>query len=145
MENRRTYFPKNQVSQNTLKNAAFYFFLGGTLYSLIELAWRGYTHWTMTLLGGFVTVILKVINQVFPTAPMFFKATIGSATITFLELIVGLIVNRKHNLDVWSYDAVPYNILGQICPIYTVYWFLLCIAAFLLFRFIDITAKPKEK
>lgn len=128
-----------------IKNAAFYFLLGGILYSLIELAWRGYTHWTMTLLGGAVTVLLKVINQIFPSAPLFFKATIGSAMITFLELIVGLIVNKRHHLEVWSYDSVAYNILGQICPIYTVYWFFLCIAAFFLFRFIEITSKPKLK
>ena len=123
MENTQTSSYEKQAPLDILKNAAFYFVLGGTLYSLIEMAWRGYTHWTMTLLGGLVPVLLKVISEAFPAAPMFFKATLGSAMITILELIAGIIINRRHSLAVWSYDTVPYNILGQICPIYTLYCF----------------------
>ena len=138
MEKTRTSSSAKTTPLEGLQNVAFYFLLGATLYSLIEVAWRGYTHWTMAILGGVVTVLLKALDHVFPAAPMLFKATVGAAAITILELIAGIIINHKHNLGVWSYDTVPYNILGQICPIYTLYWFLLCIAAFYLFRFIEL-------
>ncbi len=28
------------------------FLSGGIIYSFIEVAWRGYTHWSMTIAGG---------------------------------------------------------------------------------------------
>ena len=34
------------------------FLLGCFIYSLLEIAARGYTHWTMTLLGGIVGMLL---------------------------------------------------------------------------------------
>lgn len=30
----------------------FLFVVGGLLYAVIEILWRGYTHWTMAILGG---------------------------------------------------------------------------------------------
>ena len=31
---------------------------GGVMYSLIEIAARGYTHWTMTITGGICLLIM---------------------------------------------------------------------------------------
>ena len=138
MVNTKYYLDRKATPLKALLYVAFYFLLGATVYSLIEVAWRGYTHWTMAVLGGLITVLLKSLDKFFPTAPLFFKATIGAAIITIFELIAGIIINRRYEMGVWSYDSVPYNILGQICPVYTLYWFLLCIAAFYFFKFIDI-------
>ena len=35
-----------------LNKYLFLFDVGGLLYILIELAWRGWSHWTMFILGG---------------------------------------------------------------------------------------------
>ena len=86
----------------------------------------------MSLLGGIVVVILSKIESKFDNAPVIFKAVLGTAIITVLELIFGIIINMKLQLHVWSYDNVDNNILGQICPVYCFFWFLLCIVAFLL-------------
>lgn len=41
-------------------------FIGGLLYIIIELIWRGYSHWTMFVLGGLCFVCLGRINEVIP-------------------------------------------------------------------------------
>ena len=38
------------------------------------------------------------------------------------ELAVGLIVNVWLGWSVWDYSGETWNILGQICPRYTLYW-----------------------
>ena len=40
--------------------------LGGMIYVLIELMWRGYSHWSMFLLGGICFIALGLINEVIP-------------------------------------------------------------------------------
>ena len=39
---------------------------GGLLYILIETIWRGYSHWTMFVLGGICFLALGMINEVLP-------------------------------------------------------------------------------
>ena len=43
-----------------LNKYLFLFDVGGLLYILIELAWRGWSHWTMFILGG---ICLSGIDQ----------------------------------------------------------------------------------
>ncbi|MBQ7821162.1 MAG: hypothetical protein IJ391_02645 [Clostridia bacterium] len=102
------------------------FTLGAVMYGLIEIVWRGYTHWSMVLTGGACFLIIYNI------APLGFslvsRALMGAAAITVIELAVGVTVNMIFKLDVWDYSDRPFNLLGQICPLYSVYWFLLCLA-----------------
>ena len=37
------------------------FILGGAAYGVIELAWRGHTHWTMLAAGGMCYVFMYLI------------------------------------------------------------------------------------
>ena len=43
------------MNQKLLDKYLFLFGTGGLLYILIELIWRGYSHWTMFFLGGLWT------------------------------------------------------------------------------------------
>ena len=100
------------------------FALGGIFYLLIELLWRGYSHWSMFVLGGVCFVILGLINEFFTyEIPLFLQMLIGAFVITLLEFITGYIVNIKLHLNVWSYADMPYNIMGQVCLLYTILWF----------------------
>ena len=81
-----------------LKNDIAIFTIGGLSYALIEILWRGYTHWTM-----------------------------GAAIITAIEFAAGCIVNLWLQMDVWDYSFLPLNLFGQVCLLYTFLWALLCI------------------
>ena len=68
--------------------------VGGLLYILIELAWRGWSHWTMFILGGICFIYLGLINEVLPwSMPLWQQILIGAAGITVLEFLTGCIVN----------------------------------------------------
>ena len=42
---------------------AFLFLIGGALYYLIEVLWRGYSHWSMFILGGVCFMIMGLLNE----------------------------------------------------------------------------------
>ena len=97
--------------------------IGGLLYVLLELVWRGLSHWTMYLLGGICFVALGLINEVLPwDMPLWCQVLIGTAIITALEFLTGCIVNLWLGWGVWDYSSMPGNIMGQICPQYCALW-----------------------
>ena len=97
--------------------------IGGALYVLLELLWRGYSHWTMFFLGGTCFVVLGLLNEVVPwEVPLWRQALLGTALVTVAEFTVGCVVNLWFGWQVWNYSHMPGNILGQICPLYTLLW-----------------------
>ena len=94
------------------------FLFGGVLYSLIEILFRGVTHWSMTITGGIWLGILyrQFTNK--PDSPLFLKCLFGSAVITGFEFAVGCIVNLILDWNVWDYSSHPLNLMGQICPFF---------------------------
>ncbi len=111
----------------SVKNYIEIFLVGGILYSIIEILWRGYTHWTMTITGGVCCVALFYIFGKIRTMSLLNKCIIGSLVITVIEFISGCIVNLWFNLNVWDYSNMPLNLLGQICPLYSAFWAVLTI------------------
>ena len=100
--------------------------LGGTVYVFIELLWRGYSHWSMFLLGGVCFIALGLINEIIPwEMPLTAQMFIGCAIITALEFITGCIVNLWLGWDVWDYSELPCNLLGQISLKSSVGWYFL--------------------
>ena len=106
------------------KNAAM-FALGAVAYPAVELLWRGRTHWTMSLTGGLCTLLIHLGNRRMSRASLTARCGMGCAVITCTEFSVGCVVNRLLGWNVWDYSKVPFNILGQICPAYCAFWFLL--------------------
>lgn len=107
---------------------AVLFFFGGLVYYLIEILWRGYSHWTMIILGGLCFVVVGLINNILPWNMVIeLQALIGAVLITSLEFVVGLIVNVNLGWDIWDYSNVPFNFLGQICLPFSLLWYVLSI------------------
>lgn len=107
------------------------FLTGGVIYSLIEILFRGFTHWTMTLTGGLCLLILfTVFSEKKMSLPA--KCLFGAFVITSLEFAVGCIVNIILGWDVWDYSHCPYNLWGQICLPFSAAWFLITIPVDLL-------------
>lgn len=113
----------------------FTFLMGYFLYAFVEVAGRGYTHWTMCLTGGFVLTIIYIISSR-PAMTLIRCCVIGAAAITAIEFVVGIFDNIIMGWHVWDYSKLPFNIMGQICPIFSLLWGILCIPAFYLCRFI---------
>lgn len=97
---------------------AFVYLFGGIMYGLMEVIWRGHTHWTMTLTGGTALLILYIINIKMSNCNIFLKCLIGASAITLLEFTVGVIINIILKWNVWDYSNRPLNILGQVCPLF---------------------------
>lgn len=114
----------------------FTFLMGYFLYAFVEIAERGYTHWTMCLTGGLVLTLINIISSR-PAMTLIKCCFIGALMITAIEFIVGVFDNIIMDWHVWDYSDRPFNILGQICPLFTIAWGLLCIPAFYLCRIIQ--------
>ncbi len=100
------------------------YLIGGRLYTWIELIWRGYTHWTMFVLGGVCFVIMGLLNEYKYTwdIPLLKQSIISAVIITVFEFITGCIVNLWLGWQVWDYSELPYNLLGQICLYFFLLW-----------------------
>ena len=95
---------------------------------MLEIVWRGHTHWSMALAGGICLVGLKKIPDLMPKKNLISKAAAGSMLITSVEFLFGLVFNVLLKKEVWDYSNMPFNIDGQICLLYSFLWMLLCIA-----------------
>jgi uncharacterized membrane protein len=105
------------------------FIIGSSTYSLVEILWRGYTHWTMMITGGICFLILFRVFDKIEYAKLWKKCLAGAGIITGVEFLVGCIVNLWLHMQVWDYSYLPLNVMGQICFLYSILWGLLSIPA----------------
>lgn len=100
--------------------------IGGAIYAVIELIWRGHTHWTMAVLGGVLFVVIGLFNEVLPwEMSLTLQAVLGSLVVTVVELVAGIVLNCWLGLDIWDYSNLPFNLWGQICLPFSALWVLL--------------------
>lgn len=123
-------------SISILPTSALLFLLGAVGYPLIELLWRGRTHWTMSLAGGLAMVLLLQISRTALPLPLMWVA--GALAITAVELAIGYVVNVRLGWAVWDYSALPLNLMGQICLPFTAVWLLLSIPGIALCQYAEL-------
>ena len=121
------------MKQSKIKKYEFLFFVGATIYVIIENLYRGYSHWTMFLLGGICFIALGLINEVIPwNMPLLLQMFIGGIIITILEFITGCVVNLWLGWNVWDYSELPFNLWGQISLFSSIVWVGLSLAGIVL-------------
>ena len=113
----------------------FLFYLGGMCYAGLELLWRGFTHWSMFLLGGLCFLLVGNLKRLRPGRSLPVRLTEAALLITLLELGCGLLVNRTYR--VWDYRRMPMNFLGQICLPFTLLWVPVSLLAMVLYNWTD--------
>lgn len=132
-----------------VKKAVKYCFLGvvgGTIYYILEIMFRGYSHWSMFLLGGICFIALGLINEFLSwDTPLINQMVIGSVIITILEFITGCIVNLWLGWNIWDYSGLPYNLLGQISLFSSIGWIGLSLVGITLDDFIRWKCFKEEK
>lgn len=119
------------------KEGLLVFGIGALGYSALELLYRRRTHWSMALAGGTCLTALYAWNKRLHKKHWTAKCAVGATTITAIEFLFGLFVNRRMQWGVWDYTDRRYNVLGQICPFFSFLWFLLCIPLFPLCAFLE--------
>ena len=93
---------------------------------------HAYEYGIMFLLGCFIYSLLEIAARGYGTAPrhtLLLQALSGAFIITALEMVVGVLDNLVLQWHVWSYREMPWNVYGQICLPFSVLWFLVCIPA----------------
>lgn len=119
----------------------FLWTLGGSLYYGIEMAFRGFSHWSMFVLGGFC--LLFFAAQGVWTGwrePLWRQVLWCTLFVTSGEFITGIFVNKIMKWHVWDYSDQPFQIWGQICIPFMILFSGLCVigiflAAYLLYWF----------
>ncbi|MCI5869549.1 MAG: hypothetical protein MR224_08555 [Dorea sp.] len=111
----------------------FLWALGGTLYYFMEIFFRGFSHWSMFILGGICLVFFTVQGQmVHWEDPMWRQILRCIIFVTAMEFITGIIVNKWLDLAVWDYSSLPFQLFGQICLPFAVLFSGLCAIGILL-------------
>ena len=119
----------------TLVRSIMLFVVGGLGYGLIEILARGYTHWSMFLVGGTCFHLIGKIGSRFRTWNIARKCALCSLAVTAVEYVSGCLFNLRLKLNVWDYSEMPFNLNGQVCLLYTVLWGFLSATAMPLYRF----------
>lgn len=117
--------------------------VGGCLYTLIELMWRGYSHWTMFFVGGLCfRIICATHEQLKGRMGLFGRCMVCAAMVTMVEFISGCIINVWFGLGVWDYSNVPFNLFGQVCLPYLGLWAIASAAAMYVDHFLFHRKRP---
>ena len=119
---------KNEKVQRGIKKYGLCFILGAVGYAAIEIIWRGYTHWSMMIAGGLCFIIFSLVAERLREKNIFIKAAVCALGVTVVEFIFGVVFNIWLKMEVWDYSGIPMNILGQICPIFSLVWVGIAIA-----------------
>jgi uncharacterized membrane protein len=117
----------------TFAKYIFLFLIGGMAYYLLEILWRGRSHWTMIFVGGICFLLCGLLNEVFTwEMPLWMQMLICSISITGVEFVAGCVLNLWLHLGIWNYENMPCNVLGQVCLPFTILWFFVSLIAIVL-------------
>jgi len=87
----------------------------------------------MFVVGGVCFLVIGGINNYLPwSVGLVWQALIGGTAVTVIELISGIVLNIWLGLGIWDYSHLPFNVLGQICLLYSLIWVVLSAAGIFL-------------
>ncbi len=129
-----------------LSEYLFFGALGGCLYYSFEMLFRGFSHWTMFILGGICLDFFFLQGQMLLWKdPLWKQIFRGSIFVTALEFITGIIVNKWLHLAVWDYSRQPFHIMGQICLPFMIIFSGLCAVGIVLCGYLGYWIYGEEK
>lgn len=113
-----------------MKKISEYLFLwgiGGWIYYSLEIIFRGFSHWSMFLLGGICMMFFTYQGELVHWQDDFLRQVLRcSIFVTAMEFITGIIVNKWFALHVWDYSCMPFQLFGQICLPFMILFACLC-------------------
>lgn len=119
-------------TMQTLIKSLTLFTIGGLLYGIIEIAWRGHTHISMFVVGGLCFVLIGLLDEIQKPISVLGQLPIAAFLVTAIEFTSGVIVNLIMGLQVWDYSNLPLNIWGQVCLPFSLIWLVLAFPAIII-------------
>jgi uncharacterized membrane protein len=105
----------------------------GLIYYFLEVIYRGHSHWEMLIIGGLCGLSLSYLNSFLSwKMPLVIQAVLGMLICLIIEFTSGCICNLALNLNLWNYNGLPFNLLGQIQLYYAGMWYVLSIVGIIL-------------
>lgn len=90
--------------------------LGGTIYYTFEVIFRGFSHWTMFVLGGICLEFFLWQGLVTKWKDAMWRQILRCTVfVTACEFTTGIVVNKWLGWNVWDYSDQPLQLFGQIC------------------------------
>ena len=112
---------------------SFLWVLGGTIYYYLEKMFRGFSHWSMFILGGICMMFFAFQGRAFGWGDGLWKQVLRCTIfVVACEFITGLIVNKYLKWAVWDYTEMPLQLFGQICLPFALLFSILCLGGILL-------------
>ncbi len=122
------------MNKKSMGRTAALFCTGAVGYCLLEILWRGHTHWSMGLAGGVCLVGMYALHRRLAHRPLALQALAGAALVTAVEFAVGCVVNLLLGWQVWDYSGWRIQLLGQVCLVFCLLWYVLSFAVIGAFR-----------
>lgn len=122
-----------KFSSKKISESLFLWGLGGSIYYIIEMVFRGFSHWSMFMLGG-VCMIFFGKQGIWTEWKDPLWKQVGRCTLFVAagEFITGIIVNKFLDWEVWDYSDQPLNLFGQICVPFILLFSGLCLIGILI-------------
>lgn len=116
-----------------LSEYLFLWALGGCIYYGFEILFRGFSHWSMFVLGGICLIFFAVQGKMVHWEDPLWRQILRCVIfVTSMEFITGIIVNKWLHMDVWDYSELPFQIFGQVCLQFAIIFSGLCAVGILL-------------
>ena len=97
----------------------------GMCYTQVELLARGVTYLPMTLIGGTAGALVGLLDRRPPKLKMWQLCALGTLVILDVEFISGCFFNLRLHMHLWDYSRTPFNLDGQVCAQFALWWFLM--------------------
>ncbi len=124
----------------------FFWALGGCIYYGFENLFRGFSHWSMFVLGGICFVFFTIQGEMLEWSdPLWLQILRCVIFVTAAEFITGIIVNKWFHLNVWDYSRLPFQVFGQICLPFMIIFSGLCAIGILLSGYLGYWLYKDEK
>ena len=120
--------------------------IGGSLYYVFEQLFRGFSHWSMFLLGGICVLFIYLQgSKIGWDEPLWKQILRCDIFVVSMEFMTGIVVNCMWHMNVWDYTDMPFQILGQICLPFAIIFAGLCAVGIFLSSYLACYLFGEEK
>lgn len=122
------------------------FVVFGAIYFVLQSLWESSTtHWTIFLLGGFISIVISDINgKIHWKTPILQQVTIGMGVAIFCDAAIGIVINVLLRMEMWHYTRMAF--LWDQCSLpFCVIWLILATACIFLDDFLRWKMLGEEK